>query len=124
MLDEGYGQPGAVQRMNAKRSSCDWASYRTLYLGTRAWLWAVQMHSGKMSFDEAVEFFQKEGLPVKGNSNDGDQARSRRSHLSLLHAGQAGNLKLREDMKKKQGAAFSLEKFHDDFLRQGFRRSR
>jgi len=29
-------------------------------------------------------------------------------------------MKLREDMKKKQGAAFSLEKFHDDFLKQGF----
>ena len=29
-------------------------------------------------------------------------------------------MKLREDMKKKQGAAFSLEKFHDEFLRQGF----
>ena len=26
----------------------------------------------------------------------------------------------REDMKKKQGAAFSLQKFHDDFLREGF----
>ena len=29
-------------------------------------------------------------------------------------------MKLRADLKKKQGAAFSLEKFHDDFLRQGF----
>ena len=29
-------------------------------------------------------------------------------------------MKLREDMKKKQGAAFSLENFHDEFLRQGF----
>ena len=29
-------------------------------------------------------------------------------------------MKLREDMKRKQGAAFSLEKFHNDFLKQGF----
>ena len=29
-------------------------------------------------------------------------------------------MKLRDDVKKKQGAAFSLQKFHDDFLRQGF----
>jgi len=29
-------------------------------------------------------------------------------------------MKLREDIKKKQGTKFSLEKFHDDFLRQGF----
>jgi len=29
-------------------------------------------------------------------------------------------LKLREDVKKKQGATFSLEQFHNDFMRQGF----
>ena len=29
-------------------------------------------------------------------------------------------MKLREDMKKKQGAAFSLENFHNEFLKQGF----
>ncbi len=28
-------------------------------------------------------------------------------------------MKLREDVKKKQGAAFSLEKFHNEFLQQG-----
>ena len=27
--------------------------------------------------------------------------------------------KLREDVRKAQGAAFSLQKFHDDFVRQG-----
>jgi uncharacterized protein (DUF885 family) len=29
-------------------------------------------------------------------------------------------MKLRADLEKKQGAAFSLQKFHDDFLSQGF----
>jgi uncharacterized protein (DUF885 family) len=29
-------------------------------------------------------------------------------------------LKLRADLEKKEGAQFSLKKFHDDFLRQGF----
>jgi uncharacterized protein (DUF885 family) len=29
-------------------------------------------------------------------------------------------LKLRADLQKKQGAGFSLQKFHDDFMRQGF----
>ena len=28
-------------------------------------------------------------------------------------------LKLREDLKKKEGAAFNLQQFHDEFLRQG-----
>jgi len=29
-------------------------------------------------------------------------------------------LKLREDLRKKQGSAFSLGKFHDDFMSQGY----
>ena len=29
-------------------------------------------------------------------------------------------MKLRDDLKKKQGAAFNLETFHDNFMRQGF----
>ena len=29
-------------------------------------------------------------------------------------------LKLREDYKKKMGAGFSLEKFHNELLKQGF----
>jgi uncharacterized protein (DUF885 family) len=29
-------------------------------------------------------------------------------------------MKLREAVKAKQGAAFSLQQFHDDFMRQGF----
>jgi uncharacterized protein (DUF885 family) len=27
---------------------------------------------------------------------------------------------LRADLEKKEGANFSLERFHDDFLKQGF----
>jgi uncharacterized protein (DUF885 family) len=28
-------------------------------------------------------------------------------------------MKLRQDMMKKQGAAFNLQRFHDDYLKQG-----
>jgi uncharacterized protein (DUF885 family) len=29
-------------------------------------------------------------------------------------------MKMREDLKKKEGPAFSLEAFHNDFMKQGF----
>jgi len=29
-------------------------------------------------------------------------------------------LKLRADMQKKQGSSFTLQQFHDDFMKQGF----
>jgi uncharacterized protein (DUF885 family) len=78
------------------------------------------MHSGKMSFDEAVAFFEKEGYQshetavVETKRGTGDPT------YLYYTLGKLEILKLREDMKKKQGAAFSLEQFHNDFLRQGF----
>ena len=73
-----------------------------------------------MSFDEAVAFFQKEGY----QSKEGAMVETKRgtSDPTYLYytLGKLEIMKLREDMKKKQGAAFSLEKFHDDFLKQGF----
>jgi len=44
--------------------------------------------------------------------------------VPVLHAGKLEIMKLREDYKKKMGAAFNLQTFHDDFMRQGLRRSR
>jgi uncharacterized protein (DUF885 family) len=32
----------------------------------------------------------------------------------------AGIVKLREDLRRKQGSCFFLEKFHDELLKQGF----
>jgi len=33
--------------------------------------------------------------------------------------GKLAILKLRDDVKKKQGSSFSLQEFHDDFLKLG-----
>jgi len=80
----------------------------------------IQMHSGKMSFDEAVEFFQKEGYQSKETATMETKRGAGDPTYLYYTLGKLEIMKLREDMKKKQGAAFSLEKFHDDFLKQGF----
>ena len=41
-------------------------------------------------------------------------------HIFNYTLGKLEILKLREDYKKKVGASFSLEKFHDEVLKQGF----
>ena len=80
----------------------------------------IEMHSGKMSFEEAVAFFQKEGY----QSREAAMVETKRgtSDPTYLYytLGKLEIMKLREDMKKKQGAAFSLEEFHNNFLKQGF----
>jgi uncharacterized protein (DUF885 family) len=78
------------------------------------------MHTGKMSFDDAIAFFQKEGYQSKETATV--EAKRGAGDPTYLYytLGKLEIMKLREDVKKKQGAAFSLEQFHNDFLRQGF----
>jgi uncharacterized protein (DUF885 family) len=78
------------------------------------------MHTGKMSFDEAAAFFQKEGYQSKEAALVETKRGTSDPTYLYYTLGKLEIMKLREDLKKKQGAAFSLEKFHDDFLKQGF----
>jgi uncharacterized protein (DUF885 family) len=73
-----------------------------------------------MTMDQAIAFFEKEGY----QSHETAIVETKRgtSDPTYLYytLGKLEILKLRDDMRKKQGAAFSLQQFHDDFLRQGF----
>jgi uncharacterized protein (DUF885 family) len=80
---------------------------------------AIKLHTGQFTFDQAVDFFVKEGYqsPAIGLV---ETKRGTSDAMYLYYTlGKLQILKLREDLKAKQGAAFSLEQFHDDFLRQG-----
>ena len=120
MLDEGYGQPGAGARDERESKFLRLGQLQDALLRNARFIVGIEMHTGKMSFDEAVAFFQKEGY----QSKEGAMVETKRgtSDPTYLYytLGKLEIMKLREDMKKKQGAAFSLEKFHDDFLKQGF----
>jgi uncharacterized protein (DUF885 family) len=135
MLDAGYGQPSGVP---ADRSSSvgwqpgagakDEREAKFLRLGQlqdallrdARFIVGIQMHTGKMSIDEAIGFFQKEGYQPKESALVETKRGTGDPTYLYYTLGKLEILKLREDMKAKQGAAFSLEKFHDDFLRQGF----
>jgi len=73
-----------------------------------------------MSFDEAVSFFEREGY--QSHETGVVEAKRGTSDPTYLYytLGKLEIMKLRADMRKKQGAAFSLQQFHDAFLAQGF----
>jgi uncharacterized protein (DUF885 family) len=73
-----------------------------------------------MSFDQAIEFFQKEGYQPKETAVVETKRGTGDPTYLYYTLGKLEIMKLREDMKQKQGAAFSLEEFHNNFLRQGF----
>ncbi len=120
MLDEGYGQPGQGAKDERESEFLRLGQLQDALLRNARFIVGIEMHTGKMSFDEAVEFFQKEGYQSKESATV--EAKRGTSDPTYLYytLGKLEILKLREDLKKKQGADFSLEEFHNNFLRQGF----
>jgi uncharacterized protein (DUF885 family) len=120
MLDAGYGQPGAGARDEREAKLLRLGQLQDALLRNARFIAGIEMHTGKMTFDQAVEFFQKEGYQSKETALVETKRGAGDPTYLYYTLGKLEIMKLREDMKKKQGAAFSLERFHDDFLRQGF----
>jgi hypothetical protein len=120
MLDAGYGQPGAGAKDERESKFLRLGQLQDALLRNARFIVGIEMHTGNMTFDQAVEFFQKEGYQSKETAMVETKRGTSDPTYLYYTLGKLEIMKLREDMKKKQGAAFSLEKFHDDFLRQGF----
>jgi uncharacterized protein (DUF885 family) len=120
MLDAGYGQPGAGAKDAREAKLLRLGQLQDALLRNARFIVGIEMHTGKMSIEEAEAFFEKEGYQSKENAVV--EAKRGTGDPTYLYytLGKLEIMKLREDVKKKEGAAFSLEKFHDDFLRQGF----
>ena len=120
MLDNGYGQPGAGAKDEREASWLRLGQLQDALLRNARFIVGIQMHTGKMSFDEAVEFFQKEGYQSKETAMVETKRGAGDPTYLYYTLGKIEIMKLRADLMKKQGAAFSLGRFHDEFLSQGF----
>lgn len=80
----------------------------------------IEMHTGKRTMEQAVEFFEKEGFQTHEVA-DRETKRGTSDPTYLYYTlGKLQILKLREDYRKLKGPQFSLEEFHDSFMKQGF----
>jgi uncharacterized protein (DUF885 family) len=120
MLDEGYGQSGAGAKDERESKLIRLGQLQDALLRNARFIVGIEMHTGKMTVEQAEEFFQKEGFQSKENAVVETKRGAGDPTYLYYTLGKLEIMKLREDVKKKEGAAFSLEKFHDDFLRQGF----
>jgi uncharacterized protein (DUF885 family) len=119
MLDEGYGQPdaGGDQRPALLLRL---GQLQDALLRDARYIVGIKLHTGQMSFDQAVKFFVDEGyesrdvglVEVKRGTSDPTYLYYTLGKLQIL--------KLRADLQARQGASFSLLQFHDDFMQQGF----
>ncbi len=121
MLDEGYGRtPGVAQDHDTAFLKLRLGQLQDALLRNARYIVGIQMHTGAMTFDQGVEFFQKEGY--QSHMNGLRETKRGTSDPTYLYytLGKLEILKLREDYKKKVGDKFSLEEFHNEFLKQGF----
>jgi uncharacterized protein (DUF885 family) len=120
MLDEGYGQPGAGAKDKRESEFLRLGQLQDALLRDARFIVGIQMHTGNMSIEQAEEFFQKDGYQSRESAIIETKRGAGDPTYLYYTLGKLEIMKLRSDVMEKQGAAFSLEKFHDNFLRQGF----
>jgi uncharacterized protein (DUF885 family) len=120
MLDAGYGQPGTGAKDAREAKFLRLGQLQDALLRNARFIVGIQMHTGKMTIDQAIEFFQKEGYQSKETAVVETKRGTGDPTYLYYTLGKLEIMKLREDLKAKQGAAFSLEQFHNEFLKQGF----
>lgn len=110
MLDEGYGDHDPRLRLGQLVDAL---------LRNARFIVGIEMHTGKMTLEQGQEFFVKEGFQVRPIAEV--EARRGTSDPTYLYynLGKLQILKLREDYRKQQGSKFTLQEFHDRFMRQG-----
>jgi hypothetical protein len=119
MLDQGYGQPGAGAKDAREAKLIRLGQLQDALLRDARFIVGIKMHTGQITFDLAVDFFVSDGY--QSHSVGLVETKRGTSDPTYLYytLGKLQIMKLRADLEKKEGADFSLQKFHDDFMRQG-----
>jgi uncharacterized protein (DUF885 family) len=110
MLDEGLHDSDPKYRL---------AQLQMALMRACRYLVGIRMHTQGMTVEQAAKFFEDNAYQTPHNAmvealrGTGDPGYLR------YQLGKLMILKLREDVRKQQGAAFDLGKFHDAFLKQG-----
>jgi len=111
MLDEGYTNGDPKMRLGQLQDAL---------LRDARYIVGIEMHTGKRTFEQGIEFFDKEGYQTHETAvRETKRGTSDPTYLYYT-LGKLQIMKLREDYRTKKGTAFSLEEFHDSFMKQGF----
>lgn len=120
MLDEGFGDVGVGAKDVREAKLLRLGQLHEALLRNARFIVGIKMHTGKMTFDQAVDFFMDEAyFPQPGAMLEAKRGTMDPTYLYYT-LGKLEILKLRADLQAKQGATFNLKQFHDDFMRQGY----
>ncbi|TCV93218.1 uncharacterized protein (DUF885 family) [Luteibacter rhizovicinus] len=119
MLDEGFAQ-ALYPNDPRQQKLLKLGQLQDALLRNARFIVGIKMHSGQMTFDQAVDFFVKEGYQSRGVGLIETKRGTSDPTYLYYTLGKLEILKLRADLQAKQGAKFDVHRFHDDFMRQGF----
>ena len=120
MLDQGYGRtPGVPLDKDTAFLQLRLGQLQDALLRDARYIVGIEMHTGKMSFQQSVDFFQKEGYQTHAVAEMETKRGTSDPTYLVYTLGKLEIMKLRDDYKKKEGASFNLQQFHDEFLKQG-----
>ncbi len=109
MLDEGYSNDLKMRL----------GQLQDALLRDARYIVGVEMHTGQRTFEQGVEFFEKEGYQAHEIAELETKRGTSDPTYLYYTLGKLQILKLREDYRKMRGAQFSLQEFHDSFMKQG-----
>jgi uncharacterized protein (DUF885 family) len=110
MLDEGYGNGDPKLRIGQLQDAL---------LRDARYIVGIEMHTGKMTLAQGTQFFIKEGHQTPAVSEREAQRGTSDPTYLVYTLGKLQIMKLRADYKQKMGASYTLEQFHDEFMKQG-----
>lgn len=116
MLDEGFRTPGSDDRT---RKLIRLGQLQDALLRNARFTVGIKMHTEGWSTDQAEAYFVKEGYQSPSVAKVETKRGTSDATYLYYTLGKLEILKLRADVQAKQGAAFQLQQFHDDFMRQG-----
>jgi uncharacterized protein (DUF885 family) len=122
MLDEGFGNDNpaaptpeqAIKAAKYRMAQADEALLRLCRLCV-----SIQMHCQGMTIDQGTRFFQ-DNCYYEAKTAHQEAVRGAFDPEYLYYTlGKLEILKLREDFRRQEGAAYSLQRFHDEMLSHG-----
>ncbi len=128
MLDEGYAAapPNATPAQLREARLIRLGQLQDALLRDARFVNSIKLHtglgepSGVWTTDQAINFFVEQGYQSKSVGQVETKRGTADATYLYYTLGKLEIMKLREDLKKKQGAAFNLQTFHDNFMHQGF----
>ena len=111
MLDEGYGNGDPKLRLGQLQDAL---------LRNARYIVGIEMHTGRMTYEQGIDFFVKEGYQTRANAERETKRGTSDPTYLYYTLGKLQILKLRQDYKQMKGAKYSLEEFHNSFMKQGY----